>query len=376
MKIVNIFCIAAMVAIMVGCGNNNSTPTAQEPQKPVVYMTKDISPEGLVKVYKALGVQPEGRVAVKISTGEPGGKNFLQPSLIQLFVNEVNGTLVECNTAYPGGRMTSEAHWKTAKDHGFLDIAPFDLLDDTAEIKIPVQDTTHIKYNIVGKNIENYDEKELLVSTVKEKFVEEKIEMLEVEKEIVKSVKNEYFQKLYKLVAIEVCGVTLILMNDNNFGKIMMLPTIVLGLPLLDVTYNYFIKYKDIKLLTQYANSFTDAAKGKAIAQNMIKDNADIVFTAGGGVNNGAWEACEEANIKAIGVDMPSNQFAPNTIITSALKNVGTGVELTVKDLVEGNFKGGEVKMFDLSNGGVGYEVTGHLPKEVIDFVESKINSK
>lgn len=157
MKIVNIFCIAAMVAIMVGCGNNNSTPTAQEPQKPVVYMTKDISPEGLVKVYKALGVKPEGRVAVKISTGEPGGKNFLQPSLIQLFVNEVNGTLVECNTAYPGGRMTSEAHWKTAKDHGFLDIAPFDLLDDTAEIKIPVQDTTHIKYNIVGKNIENYD---------------------------------------------------------------------------------------------------------------------------------------------------------------------------------------------------------------------------
>ena len=132
----------------------------------------------------------------------------------------------------------------------------------------------------------------------------------------------------------------------------------------------------DIKVLSQYANSFTDAAKGKAIAQQMINQGVDIVFTAGGGVNNGAWEACEEANIKAIGVDMPSNQFAPNTIITSALKNVGTGVELTVKDLVEGNFKGGEVKMFDLSNGGVGYEVTDHLPKEVIDFVESKINSK
>lgn len=86
------------------------------------------------------------------------------------------------------------------------------------------------------------------------KFVEEKIEMLEVEKEIVKSVRNEYFQKLYKLVAIEVCGVTLILMNDNNFGKIMMLPTIILGLPLLDITYNYFIKYKDIKLLKKEIN--------------------------------------------------------------------------------------------------------------------------
>ena len=130
---------------------------------------------------------------------------------------------------------------------------------------------------------------------------------------------------------------------------------------------------KDIKLLTQYANSFTDAAKGKAIAQNMIKDNADIVFTAGGGVNAGAWEACVENNIKAIGVDMPSSQFAPNTIITSALKNVGIGVELTIKDLVENKFEGGKVKMFDLSNGGVGYELTDLIPGDVVDIVESKI---
>ena len=132
---------------------------------------------------------------------------------------------------------------------------------------------------------------------------------------------------------------------------------------------------KDIKVLCQYANSFTDSAKGKAIAQSMIKDNADIIFTAGGGVNTGAWEACVEANIKAIGVDMPSSQFSPS-IVTSALKRVDVGVESVIKDLVDGKFEGGKVKMFDLSNGGVGYELTDRLPQEVIDFVEDKINSK
>lgn len=129
----------------------------------------------------------------------------------------------------------------------------------------------------------------------------------------------------------------------------------------------------EIEVLVQYANSFTDAAKGRSIANQMINSGADIIFTAGGGVNNGTWEACKEANIKSIGVDMPSNQFAPDTIITSALKNVGTGVELTVKDLVEDNFIGGQIKMFDLSNGGVGYEVTDLIPQDVIDFADKKI---
>ena len=128
-----------------------------------------------------------------------------------------------------------------------------------------------------------------------------------------------------------------------------------------------------IEILSQYANSFTDAAKGKAIAQQMIKNNADIIFTAGGGVNIGAWEACSENDIKAIGVDMPSNQFMPNTILTSALKNVGTGVELTIKDLVEGNFEGGKAKIYDLSNGGVGFEKTNLLSDDLIEYVENKI---
>lgn len=129
----------------------------------------------------------------------------------------------------------------------------------------------------------------------------------------------------------------------------------------------------DVKVLSQYANSFTDAAKGKAIANQMINNNADIIFTAGGGVNTGVYEASKEAGVKSIGVDMPCNYISPDVIITSALKNVGVGVEITIKDLVEGNFKGGQAKIFDLSNGGVGYEKTKLIPEEVIKFVESKI---
>lgn len=129
----------------------------------------------------------------------------------------------------------------------------------------------------------------------------------------------------------------------------------------------------NIKILSQYANSFTDAAKGKAIANQMINNNADIIFTAGGGVNTGVYEASKEAGVKSIGVDMPCNYISPDVIITSALKNVGVGVEATIKDLVEGSFKGGQAKIFDLSNGGVGYEKTNLIPEDVVEFVESKI---
>ena len=132
----------------------------------------------------------------------------------------------------------------------------------------------------------------------------------------------------------------------------------------------------NIKVLKQYANSFTDAAKGRAIAEQMVNDNADIIFTAAGGVNTGSFEVAKEKGIKTIGVDMPSNYISPNTIITSALKNVGVGVELTVNDLVEGKFTGGEVKMFDLSNNGVGFEKTDLLSNDLIEYVENKLKSK
>ncbi|EPT34577.1 PF04015 domain protein [Bacteroidetes bacterium oral taxon 272 str. F0290] len=122
-----------------------------------VYFTKEISPESLVKIYKALGVPAHGRVAVKISTGESGGRNYLKPELIRSLVDEVKGTIVECNTAYPGSRNTTEAHRKTIREHGFDAIAQVDIMDEEGDMRIPVQDTTHIKYDIVGNHLKNYD---------------------------------------------------------------------------------------------------------------------------------------------------------------------------------------------------------------------------
>lgn len=122
-----------------------------------VYMTKEISPEALVRIYKALGREAKGRVAVKISTGEDGGHNYLKPTLIRQLVDEVNGTIVECNTAYAGRRNTVEAHWQTIHKHGFDSIAAVDLMDEQGSIRIPVKDKRHIKYDIVGSHLPNYD---------------------------------------------------------------------------------------------------------------------------------------------------------------------------------------------------------------------------
>ena len=129
----------------------------------------------------------------------------------------------------------------------------------------------------------------------------------------------------------------------------------------------------NMKVLSQYTNTFTDAAKGRIIAEQMVKDDADILFMASGAGNSGTIEVVRENNIKAIGVDMPNNYIAPEHIITSALKNVGTGLELTVKDLIEGNFEGGQAKIYDLSNGGVGFEKTNLLSDDLIEYVENKI---
>lgn len=122
-----------------------------------VFFTKKITPEALVRIYNALGRKAHGKVAVKISTGEPGGHNFLDPKLISGLVKEVDGTIVECNTAYKGKRFTSEESLQAAKDHGFCDIAQVDIMDWDGSDTIPVKDTKHLKYNIVGKNLSNYD---------------------------------------------------------------------------------------------------------------------------------------------------------------------------------------------------------------------------
>jgi len=122
-----------------------------------VYVTREITPESLVRIYEALGVTPEGRVAVKISTGESEKTGYLRPAFIKPLVDKVQGTIVECNTAYPGTRNTSEAHWKTIREHGFTDIAPVDIMDEEGDMKIEIQDKTHLQYNIVGKHLANYD---------------------------------------------------------------------------------------------------------------------------------------------------------------------------------------------------------------------------
>lgn len=122
-----------------------------------VYFTKEITPESLVKIYEKLEKQLTGNIAIKISTGEPGGHNFLNPNLIKDLINKLNGTIVECNTAYAGRRNTTEEHWKAIKEHGFMDIAKVDIMDEKEDIPIPVKNGIHLKENYVGKNIENYD---------------------------------------------------------------------------------------------------------------------------------------------------------------------------------------------------------------------------
>ena len=159
--------MAAAAMMMVGCKQNNNQPAeAQEPvqEGATVYMTRDISPEALVKIYEALGVKAEGRVAVKISTGEGSNPNYLKPELIRLLVDTVHGTIVECNTAYGNApedkkdeRTTSANHWKVIERHGFIPMFKVDIMDEEGEIRIPVKDSTHIKYDIVGSHIDNYD---------------------------------------------------------------------------------------------------------------------------------------------------------------------------------------------------------------------------
>lgn len=125
-------------------------------EKAKVYFTKEISPGGLVKIYKALGVSLRKETAVKLSTGEPGGHNFLQPEMIKDLISEINGTIVECNTAYGGPRSTTESHWKVMKQHGFMDIAPCDIMDGENEIVLPVSGGRYLKNNYVGANLQNY----------------------------------------------------------------------------------------------------------------------------------------------------------------------------------------------------------------------------
>lgn len=138
-----------------------SEATQQQPEAaqgtPVVYMTRAVTPEGLMAVYQALQWEPQGRVAVKLSTGEPPASNYLRPELIAGLVQSLDGTIVECNTAYGGSRAETAMHYQVAEDHGFTAIADFQILDEEGSMTLPVQGGTRLSENYVGAAFDDYD---------------------------------------------------------------------------------------------------------------------------------------------------------------------------------------------------------------------------
>ncbi len=150
--------LTSKTAVVSNLDDNGSSFQMSEKKDgtPVVYMTKDISPEGLAAIYDALGVEADGNVAVKISTGE-NGSNYLRPELIGDFVNSVDGTIIECNTAYGGDRSETAMHWQLIKDHGYFDMAPCDIMDEDGSMSIPVTNGTYITEDLVGAHLANYD---------------------------------------------------------------------------------------------------------------------------------------------------------------------------------------------------------------------------
>ncbi|RGL87081.1 DUF362 domain-containing protein [Butyricimonas virosa] len=151
-----LFCLLTSV-MGADCARAQEKAYEKNMEVPKVYMFTKISAENLVKIYEALGREATGKVAVKLSTGEPGGHNFLQPALIKDLVKKVNGTIVECNTAYGGGRANTENHLKAAKEHGFTAIAPVDIMDADGEVALPVKGGKHLKEDFVGSHYLNYD---------------------------------------------------------------------------------------------------------------------------------------------------------------------------------------------------------------------------
>lgn len=141
-----------------------SVAIAMAQSTPKVYLTREITPQSLLKIYKALGVEAKGRVAVKISTGEGSNPNYLKPELIKDLVYDVDGTIVENNTAYGNApedakdsRDNTANHWDVINRHGFTSFFPVDIMDEYGQIRIPVRDHTHLNYDIVGDHLANYD---------------------------------------------------------------------------------------------------------------------------------------------------------------------------------------------------------------------------
>lgn len=127
-------------------------------KKSKVYFTKEITPEKVLEIYNKLGVELKGNVAIKVHSGEAGNQNFLRPPFWKPVIDRVNGTVVECNTAYDGQRNTSDKHLKLIQKHGWSDYFDFDLLDQEGpDLELDIPHGKMIKKNYLGKNIEKYD---------------------------------------------------------------------------------------------------------------------------------------------------------------------------------------------------------------------------
>ena len=135
---------------------SDDSPNAASDTGAIVYMTADISEKGLMDVYEALGASPSGKIAVKISTGEPGS-NYLKPELIGGLVQSLKGTIVECNTAYGGSRANTAMHYQVAEDHGYTEIADVDIQDEDGSMTLPVSGGDNLTENYVGASFADYD---------------------------------------------------------------------------------------------------------------------------------------------------------------------------------------------------------------------------
>jgi len=150
-------CGVILALLLVFGAFSSSSAEVLETGVPVVYMTADISSEGLMAVYQALGREAAGgNVAIKISTGE-NGSNYLRVELIGDFVQAINGTIVECNTAYGGNRANTARHYQLAEDHGYTSIAKVDIMDEDGSMTLPVVGGTVLTENYVGAHLQNYD---------------------------------------------------------------------------------------------------------------------------------------------------------------------------------------------------------------------------
>ena len=126
--------------------------------KSKVYFSRTITPEKVLELYKLIDNPLSGKVGIKVHSGETGNQNFLRPDFWAPLINDVNGTVVECNTAYEGSRNTSEKHWETMKSHGWCDNFKVDIMDEEGpDMILPIPNGIQIKENYVGKHLSNYD---------------------------------------------------------------------------------------------------------------------------------------------------------------------------------------------------------------------------